>query len=200
MLPPPPRLPNLATMATWQDLPLELREPLSVRGGDDHLDVALDGESVRFRVRRVASLTRGDIDSQLRDSKGHAEPLLVVYSRSSPEARQALRDARISYAGEDGRAFLFAPPLYVELDDRSRRARPAAWEVVTPSTATRNPFAGKGSRVPRWLLLHPNDKFSVTTLARSVDLSPAAVSRVVRALDESALVEARSARTDAPAA
>jgi hypothetical protein len=174
-------------MATWQELPLNLHEQLSVSGGDDHLDIALDGQSVRFKVQRVVSLTREDVARHLRAVEHDDDPLLIVYSRSSPDARRAMREARISYAGEDGRAFLFAPPLYVELDDRPRRVKSTGLETVAPSSTTRNPFAGKASRVPRWLLLHPDDTFSVTALARSIDLSPAAVSRVVRALDDAAL-------------
>jgi hypothetical protein len=163
---------------------------LSIKRGDGaHVDIGLDSEVVRFRVQRVASLTRGDIDRRAFDLEHRDHPLLVVYSRSSPDAREALRAARISYAGEDGRLFLFAPPLYVERDDRARPTKQSGWEATPPSPETRNPFAGKASRVPRWLLLHPTDTFSVTSLARATGLSPGAVSRVARALNEAALIE-----------
>lgn len=52
----------------------------------------------------------------------------------------------------------------------------------------RNPFAKRSSRIPRWFLLHHEESFSLSELARLVDLNPAAVSRVVRALEEAALV------------
>jgi hypothetical protein len=168
---------------------MDLPEPLSVRGTDKHVEIGLDGEIVRFRVQRVGSLTRGDIDRHAMDLQPREEPVLILYSRSSPDAREALRAARISYAGEDGRLFLFAPPLYVERDDRARPTKQSGWEAIAPSSETRNPFAGKASRVPRWLLLHRQDTFSVTTLARATGLSPGAVSRVARALHEAALVE-----------
>jgi DNA-binding transcriptional ArsR family regulator len=48
--------------------------------------------------------------------------------------------------------------------------------------------------VPRWLLLHHEEWFSVSELADAVGLSVAVVSRVVRALEEAALV--RDARAD----
>lgn len=54
--------------------------------------------------------------------------------------------------------------------------------------ASRNPFAKRSSRVLRWLLLHPDESYSIRGLAQAVHLSEAVTSRVVRALDDAALV------------
>jgi DNA-binding transcriptional ArsR family regulator len=76
--------------------------------------------------------------------------------------------------------------LYVERDD-ALSARNAAWDVDHDTSQTRNPFAARGSRVPRWLLLHHTQQFSVSEIAHAVDMSSPAVSRLVRALDDRAL-------------
>lgn len=123
--------------------------------------------------------------SNRHDISALPEPLL----KSSAEARDALRAAGISFAGDDGRVFVRAPGLFVEREGRAVPRRANEWELgVEDDTAVRNPFAKRSSRIPRWLLLHHEESFSLSELARSVDLNPAAVSRVVRALEEAALV------------
>jgi len=110
----------------------------------------------------------------------------VSYRKSTAEARDALREADVSYAGEDGRVYVRAPGIMVDRDV----PRPApAWDPEVGGAASlRNPFAKRASRVPRWLLLHPGVPFSISELASAIDLNPAAVSRVVRALEDAAII------------
>jgi len=117
------------------------------------------------------------------------DPLLVVFARSSPAARDLLRDAGISYSAGDGELFVFAPPVYVE--------RPAQRPAMRPSATPTAPFAKRASRVPRWLLLHANEHPSFRELAAEVELSEAMVSRTVRALADDRLVVVESDPTDA---
>jgi hypothetical protein len=110
-------------------------------------------------------------------------PIVVTYERSSPDARALLRQAGVYYAGRDGRLLLQAPPLFVERD------RPAPAQTAVPERDTqRDPFAVRSSRVARWMLLHPNDLFATSELADLVSLSVPAVSRVLNALEELALI------------
>ncbi|MEA2369950.1 MAG: hypothetical protein QOH12_344 [Solirubrobacteraceae bacterium] len=116
------------------------------------------------------------------------KPVLVVFTRSSPAARDLLRAAGVSYSAEDGELFVFAPPVYVE--------RPAQRPAMPPSATPTAPFAKRASRVPRWLLLHANERPSFRELAVRVELSEAMVSRTVRALADDRLVVVQSDTAD----
>jgi hypothetical protein len=108
-----------------------------------------------------------------------------------------LREAGLSYLGADGRVLLQAPRIYVDRDREDDRPDPSlSWGTATASLP-RNPFAVRGSRVARWLLLHPEQSFAISELAANVELSVAAVSRAVQALDELAVVQTAPAAGDA---
>jgi DNA-binding transcriptional ArsR family regulator len=163
---------------------------------DNRIRVDLpDAPSVEFAVVQVTTLTERLVGEIL---GGHDdEALLVWYQRASREARAKLRAAEISYAGDDGRIFLRAPGLYVEREAPLQTQVARGWDIDHgDSTATRNPFAVRGSRVPRWLLLHHRRAFGVSELAQAVDLSPPAVSRLLRALEDWALVHDESVESD----
>jgi DNA-binding MarR family transcriptional regulator len=148
----------------------------------------------QFRVIEVTALTREIADHAiLPAAREHPGPLVIVYERGSADARQVLRDAGISYAGRDGHLLLQAPPLWI---DRHRRPSkpPSGWNS---DTGARNPFSIRSSRVARWLLLHPRETFAVGELARLTELSVPAVSRVVRSLDDLALVTCTTPPGDA---
>lgn len=161
--------------------------------GDDHAHVRVGAAApTTFAVRRVPMLALETADLLITEDR-EGPPLLVLYAKSSPNARKRLREAGVSFAGDDGRVFLFAPPLYVDRDRPQRRETDASdvagFEPDEPSDTGRNPFSERSSRVPRWLLLHREEPVTVTSLAAAVDLSVAAVSRVVRTLDDSAFLQ-----------
>jgi len=173
---------------------LELPEPMraEIEAEQAHVRVALDAPPTTFALRRLPLLTAETADLVI--TGGNEErPVLVLYAKSSPDGRKRLRDARVSFAGDDGRIFLYAPPLYVEreLPRRPRAETPdlVAVESGGGEDVGRNPFSERSSRIPRWLLLHPGEPFTVTLLAAAVDLSVAAVSRVVRSLDDAGFLE-----------
>jgi hypothetical protein len=188
-------------MFNWQALVLGLSSPLSAEvAGPTTVVIRLhDQHSTRFEVMPVAALTGDAVDEALgRAARGKRQSLLLVYDRSSPVSRQRLREAGLSYLGADGRVLLQAPPLYV---DRDRPIEPplprVGWNAATSASLPRNPFAVRSSRVARWLLLHPERSSSISELATHVELSVAAVSRAVHALDEMAVVATATTAGDA---
>lgn len=147
----------------------------------------MDGEAVvTFEVAREDVLTAArakEIDVSGREHR------LVVFERSSPEARAVLRERRLSYAAANGEIWVHAPPIHVE---RSPRRRAAA---LTSAPAA--PFAIRASRVPRWLLLHAEDSPSLRELGAAVELSESVVSRTARALADDGLVAIEADFADA---
>lgn len=173
-------------MLTWHEA-INLPPPLITSFTEDGLSVSLpETDPVVFRVHWVASLSENEA-RQIASTK--PDRGLVVFKRSSPAAREVLRAADVSFAGEDGRLFLRVPGVFVVHDDRSHPASSVQAEALVPdSDRVRNPFAKRSSRVPRWLLLHHEQVFSPSTVASQVDLDASAVSRVLMALEEDAFL------------
>lgn len=109
-------------------------------------------------------------------------PGLVLFERSSPAARELLRQAGIPFASTSGEVFLHAPPVHIEWP----AMRKAGWPV---GPATPSPFAIRASRIPRWLLLHVEEELSFGELGSETELSESMVSRSVRALADDGLVD-----------
>lgn len=158
--------------------------------GERRASLRMEGRRLAaFRVRRVEVLTRGRAEAVATEAAESADPVLVVFERSSPDGRALLRERELSYAAKDGELFLFAPPVYVE--------RPAHRRATVGSGSAPAPFALRASRVPRWLLLHTGESPSVRELSREVSLSEAMVSRTIHALAEDALLEVATDPRDA---
>jgi hypothetical protein len=141
-------------------------DPVELDVGVRRAVLRVDGGGVvRLDVRRVEVLTRSGARALVAELKEDSESksVLVVFERSSPDARAVLRECRVSYAAADGELFVFAPPVYVE----RAATRPAVRVDAAPSA----PFAARASRVPRWLLLHSEERFSLRVLARRLQLS-----------------------------
>jgi DNA-binding MarR family transcriptional regulator len=116
------------------------------------------------------------------------EPLLVHFERSSPQGRALLRKQKISFLGERGECFLYAPPLLVDRELRVALSEPLPGSPIS-SPERRNPFARQASRVLRWLLLHPGEGLGIRELARDTELSVTLVSRVTQSLYEESWVD-----------
>ena len=188
-------------MPNWQTLAQSLSPPLSAEiAGPAAVLIRIDGKhATRFEVTEVAALTSDAVDEVLdRAGAGKRRARLLVYDRSSPASRERLREAGWSYMGADGRVLLQAPPLFVDRDrPADRSTQQVGWGSAADHAVSRNPFAIRGSRVARWLLLHPEQAFVISELAGHVELSVAAVSRAVQALDEMAVVQTATAAGDA---
>lgn len=166
----------------------DVPEGLSAKADQGHAEIGTKGSGklATFLLYEHRSLSADAVDRDVLPTAADAsKPLLVVFERASPEARHRLRDAGVSYAGADGRWFLTAPGLYVERDDRIRPLTARLPTIEGPA----NPFGIRTSRVPRWMLLHPDQAFGISELARVLELSPASVSRTVAALEDEALAE-----------
>lgn len=163
-------------MPNWQVLLQGLSPPLAAEiTGPAAAIIRVDGKhATRFAVTEVSALTSDAVDDVLaRAAAGKRQ--LLVYDRSSPASRERLREAGWSYMGADGRVLLQAPPLYVDRDrPADRSTQQAGWGTATRTSIPRNPFAVRGSRVARWLLLHPEQSFVISELAAHVELSVAA--------------------------
>lgn len=167
-----------------------------VKAKRDHVELDLgkrsaglfmDGKRVAtFDIEREEVLTAARAEAL---TSASAESRLVVFERSSPQARELLRRHGLSYAGADGELFVHAPPVHVERPPRRRAA------ALAPAPAA--PFATRASRAPRWLLLHAGERPSFRELANAVELSEAMVSRTVRALADDGLVAVDSDPDDA---
>lgn len=139
-----------------------------------------------FDIERMDVLTAARAEELVSEN---AEHRLVAFERSSPQARELLRNCGISYAAADGELFVHTPPVHVERPPRRRR--------IDPAPAPAAPFAIRSSRVPRWLLLHADEHPSFRELAADVELSEAMVSRTVRALSDDGLVAIEADPADA---
>jgi DNA-binding MarR family transcriptional regulator len=165
-------------------------EPVKLDAGKRRAALSIDGRrAASFAVRRVDVLTRSRAEALGDEAHDAAGPVLVVFERSSPDARALLREHRVSYAADDGEMFVFAPPIYVE--------RPPRCQPIAPAPAAAAPFAFRASRVPRWLLLHAGERPSFRQLSRELELSESMVSRTVRALADDGLVAIETDPTDA---
>lgn len=133
------------------------------------------------------ALTAGQADEIARAWPKAA--VLVAFERSSPEARETLREAGVPYAAASGEVFLHAPPIHVEW--------PASKGSGWPPGVTSSPFAIRASRVARWLLLNVNAEPSFKQLGEEIELSESVVSRTIRALEEDGLVTVGSDSEDA---
>jgi MarR family len=148
------------------------------------------GASWTFRLRWVDELTdRVAISGIVREAGASApKPLLVYFKRASPNALRELRERRISFLGEQGSCFLFSPPLFVDVELPANLA-PTPESSPPLRAETRNPFGRTGSRVLRWLLLHPQEEFTMHELARETRVSPTLISRVTRVLGDEAWID-----------
>lgn len=182
-------MPKLAGVNIWHDNP-PLPEELKVRSQRDSISIGLpQGPEVSFRLMRLPLLTSRTVADVLEHAnEADGAGFLVIYRKGSEEARNVLRGAGISYSGWDGRSYIQAPGLFVLRDDRKMPQDHFAEDPSPVDDTKRNPFARRSSRVPRWLLLHPDQPLGVGQLADRVELDASSVSRVLRALEDDAYV------------
>ena len=162
-------------------------EPIEVDLGERSATLVMDGQRVAtFDIAREKALTAARVEELSPANGGHQ---LVVFERSSPQARELLRNRGLSYASPDGELYIHAPPIHIE--------RPAQRRAVGLSPALTAPFATRASRLSRWLLLHVDERLSFRELANTVQLSEAMVSRAAHALADDGLIAIESDPADA---
>ena len=140
-----------------------------------------------FAIEWKASGSLGNVFRaihQLRETANNVPdkmvPLLVVPFMGE-SARTYCDELRIAWLDLSGNAKIVAPGLYVHVMGHDNKFR----RPGRPETA----FGPKGSRVARWMLMHPDQVIRQRTLAASVGLDEGYVSRVVRRLLKVGLLE-----------
>src|SRR5450755_1638270 len=114
---------------------------LVVERSDEALRLALpEGPAATFVPIWLPTLTRQSA-GEIVERAGNESPrrLFVSFRRSSPDARAALRQAEISFAGEDGHVYVRAPGILVQRDVREPpRSAGARILAVKPDSGARN--------------------------------------------------------------
>lgn len=114
--------------------------------------------------------------------EGMVVPVLVVRHMSAG-GRQLCEMTGMQWMDLSGNASIQAPGLKVVVE--GKRDLSSARGRGRPRTV----FASKSARVARHLLLHPQESFTQRDIAKRTSLSEGMVSRVVRGLEEAALVD-----------
>jgi hypothetical protein len=147
------------------------------------------GQRRRVLVEFKANARRGQIEEAIRQLRNrithlgaYALPLVFSWHLGRP-MRAWLRDQEVWFADMSGNRFFKAPGLLIE-----REVAEKAAEGREPASSV---FADRSSLVLRFLFPRPPQKIGVRELARKLQLSPAAVSRVIRKLQEIGYLERR---------
>jgi hypothetical protein len=144
--------------------------------------VQLRAKTLTGKYRRSGNVsTIARAIEQLREVKenGGDEPLLVVPYMGEKGAKRC-REEGVSWIDLSGNAHLNTDSFLIRVGERpnrfKRRGRPA------------NPFAPKSSRISRFLLAHPNQRFRQNEIADRASVGRGWTSKVVRRLEEKELV------------
>jgi DNA-binding transcriptional ArsR family regulator len=154
------------------------RVALKIDGGFASLQIE-GAQILQLPVTEERTLTRQRAAELAALGEEHG---LVLFERSSPAARELLREAGVPFASTGGEVFLHAPPVHIEWPGRLKTKWPAGPAIPSP-------FAIRASRVPRWLLLNVGEELSFRELSAQIKLSESMVSRTVRTLADDGLVE-----------
>lgn len=154
--------------------------------GDHGFDVALRAGPHRFVIEFKTSSDRAAVGlaaAQVRQNAAARRGrwiAAVVVPFMGEAGTQACRDAGVSWFDLSGNADIRAPGLHVHVEGKPnrflRRGRPG------------NALAPKGSRVARWLLMHPDRAFQQREISKGAGVDEGLTSRVVRWLQQRDLV------------
>jgi DNA-binding MarR family transcriptional regulator len=144
------------------------------------------GQSI-FVVECKTSSDAATIAATIRNVKEQAGQIgkkaipTIAVPFMGPVGRRLCEEAGVSWFDLTGNARLEAPGVRVHIEGKPNRfLRP-----VRP----RSIFAPKSARLIRWLLIHPEERFTQRNLVQDTGLSKGLVSRLVRRLGEQGLVE-----------
>ncbi|MEW6582160.1 MAG: type IV toxin-antitoxin system AbiEi family antitoxin [Actinomycetota bacterium] len=177
------QLPGLLAELLGEEPRALTRGPAPDRGGD--LAVA-DSRGRRWLVEVKTTSRPGHVLDAARLLRRHASkdaiPLLVVPYMSTAGARAA-QEGGVNWVDLSGNACIRAENLHVWVQGRPNaypsRGRPSS------------PFAPKGARIARVLLLDPERWWRQRDVVEATGLDDGTVSRIVRRLDEDLLLEIR---------
>ncbi len=162
------------------------RAPARSAGERAFADLVVTAAEDTFVVEYKSRANAADILAAIQQLRGCASamgkkviPLLVV-PYMGEVGRRLCAEAGVSWLDLSGNAHVEAPGLRVHIEGKPNQfTRPGR-----PSS----PFAPKSARIARWLLMHPEERFSQKQLADATGLDKGLTSRVVRKLEEQRLV------------
>lgn len=113
------------------------------------------------------------------DSKFDAIPLVAVPFMGESGRHQCAK-AKVSWLDLSGNAFIFGLGLHILVEGKSNIYKPRG----RPSTA----FAPMGSRITRWLLMHPTQSFTQREIAKATKTDEGYTSKIVKKLEGDGLI------------
>ncbi|MBM3883033.1 MAG: MarR family transcriptional regulator [Verrucomicrobia bacterium] len=190
---------SLSEQQALQQIPGRLAALLGLKAGDvcalaearvaakpPRADLALAAGVYQFVVEYKSRANAADVLAAIRRVREQAAALgrkaipLVGAPYMGEVGRQLCAEAGVNWLDLSGNAHLEAPGLHVHVEGKPNQfTRPGR-----PSTV----FAPKSARITRWLLIHPEERFSQQQLADATGLDKGLTSRVVRALEAQRLV------------
>ena len=166
--------------------------PARARRRDSQIDAVLRADGFLFAVawKRVGTAASiGSLVRKVRDDaeeirqteypEGHVIPLIAVPFMGRI-GRDRCAEHGVAWLDLSGNARVIAPGLRILVDGRPNRYR----QRGRPSTA----FAPMGSRITRWLLMHPHQPFTQRELARATGADEGYTSRVAAKLEQDGLI------------
>lgn len=151
---------------------------------DGGADVTIGAAGRRWVIEAKTSSSPGVVARAAEQltalTSGDAIPVLVV-PFMTPAGVKAAGDRGLNWIDLSGNAHLRDDDLYVWVQGRPN-------QFASPGRPS-SPFAPKSSRVARAMLLDPSRWWLQKQLAERTDLDPGRVSRIVRRLDDDALLE-----------
>lgn len=133
--------------------------------------------SVGAVVRKVREETEGIEPTEY--PEGRLVPLIAVPFMGRT-GRTLCAEHGVAWMDLSGNARVIAPGIRILMDGRPNRYK----QRGRPSTA----FAPMGSRITRWLLMHPNRSFTQRELARATGADEGYTSRVAARLEQDGLI------------
>ncbi len=156
-----------------------------LRGGA-HVDGVVEAGPFAFVVDWKSSGRAAAVAASIKQVRDLAAQLggdvvpLVAVPFMGESGRERCADAHVAWMDLSGNARIFAPGLRILIDGQPNRYKRRG----RPSSA----FAPKGSRVARWLLMHPAEFLTQRDIAQRTHTDEGYTSRIVGKLEDDGLI------------
>jgi len=149
------------------------------------VDAVADLEGLTFVIEWKGNSSLAVVSRAADQARRHASGLkgalpLVAVPFMGPIGREHCREAGVNWLDLSGNADISAPGVRILVEGKPNLYK----QPGRPSSA----FAPKGSRIARWLLLHPGRRMTQREIARATDMDEGFTSRIVSRLERDELV------------